>query len=48
MGYIRSLCTDDNWPRGELNLPRALLTEKAYPEDEWVVEAGADLEGDGP
>ena len=47
MGYIRSLCTDDNWPRGELNLPRALFTEKAYPEDEWVVEAGADLEGDG-
>lgn len=47
MGYIRSLCTDDNWPRGELNLPRPLLTTKAYPEDEWVVEAGVDLEGDG-
>lgn len=47
MRYIRSMCTDANWPRGELNLPRALLTEKAYPEDEWVVEAGADLEGDG-
>ena len=42
MGYIRTLCTDDNWPRGELNLPRALLIEKAYPEDEWVVEAGFD------
>lgn len=47
MEYIRSLCTDDNWPRGELNLPRALITGKAYPEDEWVVEAGVDLEGDG-
>ena len=47
MGYIRTLCTDDNWPRGELNLPRPLLTEKAYPEDEWVVEVGLDLEGDG-
>ncbi len=47
MGYIRTLCTDANWPRGELNLPRPLLTEKAYPEDEWVVEAGVDLEGDG-
>ncbi len=46
MGYIRTLCTDDNWPRGELNLPRALLTEKAYPEDEWVVELDVDLEGD--
>jgi len=47
MGYIRTLCTDDNWPRGELNLPRPLLTEKAYPEDEWVVEFGVDLESDG-
>lgn len=43
MGYIRTLCTDSNWPRGELNLPRALLTEKAYPEDEWVIEVGVDL-----
>ena len=47
MGYIRTLCTDPNWPRGELNLPRPLLTEKAYPEDEWVVETGLDLEGEG-
>lgn len=47
MGYIRTLCTDTNWPRGELNLPRALLTEKAYPEDEWVVEVGVDLEDEG-
>ena len=47
MEYIRTLCTDPNWPRGELNLPRALLTEKAYPEDEWVVEAGVDLEAEG-
>ena len=47
MGYIRTLCTDPNWPRGELNLPRPLLTEKAYPEDEWVVEMGLDMEGEG-
>ncbi|MDE2763143.1 MAG: c-type cytochrome [Gemmatimonadota bacterium] len=47
MEYIRTLCTDPNWPRGELNLPRALLTEKAYPEDEWVVEIGVDLEARG-
>ena len=47
MGYIRTLCTNPDWPRGELNLPRALLTEKAYPEDEWVVEVGVDLEGSG-
>ncbi|MDE2794582.1 MAG: c-type cytochrome [Gemmatimonadota bacterium] len=47
MQYIRTLCTDPAWPRGELNLPRALLTEKAYPEDEWVLEVGVDLEGKG-
>jgi hypothetical protein len=32
--YLRTFCSDKNWPRGELNLPRALVTEKAYPEDE--------------
>jgi hypothetical protein len=35
--HIRSLCTDSSWPRGELNLPRALVTEKAFPEDEAVL-----------
>lgn len=46
MRHIRTLCTDPAWPRGELNLPRALLTEKAYPEDEWVIEAEISLEGE--
>ena len=44
MSYIRTLCTDARWPPGELNLPRSLLTEKAYPEDEWVVEGDGDFE----
>jgi mono/diheme cytochrome c family protein len=35
--YVRGFCRDEAWPRGELNLPRALTTEKAYPEDEMVV-----------
>ena len=47
MNHIRTQCRDPSWPRGELNLPRGLVTEKAYPEDEWVVETGAGLEGDG-
>jgi len=47
IGYIRTLCGNPDWPRGELNLPRALLTEKAYPEDEWVVEADVALDGEG-
>lgn len=36
VAYVRSLCADGAWPRGELNLPRAHLTEKAFPEDESV------------
>lgn len=35
--YLRSFCKDDVWPRGELNLPRALATEKAFPESETVL-----------
>ena len=38
MTYVRGFCGNDAWPRGELNLPRGLLTEKAYPEDELVWE----------
>lgn len=37
IGHLRSLCRDDGWPRGELNLPRALATEKAFPESETVL-----------
>ncbi len=36
LDFIRTLCDDSAWPRGELNLPRALITEKAFPEDEAV------------
>jgi hypothetical protein len=43
--HIRTFCQDRAWPRGELNLPRALVTEKAYPEDEWVLENAAAVEG---
>jgi len=35
--YVRGFCPDRSWPRGELNLPRALVTEKAFPEDETVL-----------
>src|ERR1044072_19876 len=34
--YVRTLCADRSWPRGNLNLPRPLFTEKALPEDEEV------------
>src|SRR5262249_9609894 len=35
--HVRTLCADSKWPRGNLNLPRALFTEKAFPEDEIVL-----------
>ncbi len=37
IAHIRTFCTDDAWPRGELNLPLALATGKAFPEDEAVM-----------
>jgi mono/diheme cytochrome c family protein len=36
VGYIRHFCGDDAWPRGDLNFPRPLFTEKAFPENELV------------
>lgn len=47
LGHVRSFCPDRAWPRGELNLPRALVTEKAFPEDEIVLTSAAAVEGNG-
>jgi mono/diheme cytochrome c family protein len=43
VSHLRSFCRDERWPRGELNLPRALVTEKAFPEDEAVVTTFANV-----
>jgi hypothetical protein len=37
VAHIKRFCDDPAWPPGELNLPRALVTEKAFPEDEAVL-----------
>jgi len=34
--HIWTFCEDHSWPRGDLNLPRAFFTEKAFPENETV------------
>jgi len=47
MNHIRTFCKDNDWPRGELNLPRPLVTEKAYPEDEAVLTTIFDIENEG-
>ena len=31
LGYIRGMCTDAAWPRGELNLPRPLRHGEGLP-----------------
>jgi hypothetical protein len=40
IGYLRGLCRRAHYPRGELNLPRPLHTEKAFPESETVLTMG--------
>lgn len=46
-GYLRTLCTDSAWPVGELNFPRALFTEKAFPEDEYLLTSAINTKGSG-
>jgi mono/diheme cytochrome c family protein len=47
LDHIRAFCRDRRkWPRGELNLPRPLVMEKAYPEDEVVLTTSMALEDD--
>jgi hypothetical protein len=43
--YIRGLCQDRAWAPGEMNLPRPLLTDKAFPESEWVLGSSIDTTG---
>ncbi len=47
IGYVRGFCREPAWPRGELNLPRALFTEKAFPEDEAVLQTAFDTKNGG-
>ncbi len=46
--YSRGFCRQlPDWPLGDLNLPRALFTEKAFPENEVVLSAAIALRGPG-
>ena len=45
--YLRTLCSEPDWPLGELNLPRPLITEKAFPETETVLTIAANANGAG-
>ncbi len=47
IAYMRQFCTksQNQYPRGEFNLPRALVTEKAFPEDELVISTAMNATG---
>ena len=46
IAYMRGFCKNVHHdPLGELNLPRALVTEKAFPENETVISTAASASG---
>jgi mono/diheme cytochrome c family protein len=47
LSHVRTFCGERAWPRGELNFPKALVTEKAFPEDEVIFTSSFATEGDG-
>lgn len=47
LAYLRSLCPSSAWPRGDLNVPRPLRTEKAFPEKELVLTTTVDTTSRG-
>jgi mono/diheme cytochrome c family protein len=47
LDHIRRYCRNPAWPRGELNMPRPLVTEKAFPENEAVLTTTVNATGPG-
>jgi len=45
VGHLRTFCREKGWPRGDLNLPRPLVTEKAFPENEAVLTTSISRSG---
>jgi mono/diheme cytochrome c family protein len=41
VSHVQTFCADPAWPRGELNMPRPLVTTKAFPENEAVATVAA-------
>jgi hypothetical protein len=35
--HLRGFCTDARWPSGNTNFPRPILTEKVFPENEFLL-----------
>jgi mono/diheme cytochrome c family protein len=47
VAYMRTLCPDPAWPRGEFNVALAQVTEKAFPEDEILLTSSVASHGPG-
>jgi len=45
IAFLRTRCAKSGWPRGEFNLPLAMFTEKAFPEDEVYNQTEFNTEG---
>ncbi len=45
VAHLGTFADCDSWPRGELNLPRPLVTTKAFPEDELVLSTSVTTDG---
>ena len=37
VSHIRGFCTEPRWPSGNNNFPRPIITEKAFPENEFLI-----------
>jgi hypothetical protein len=37
VSHIRTFCNEPGWPSGNANFPRPILTEKAFPENEFLI-----------
>jgi hypothetical protein len=37
VAFIKKFCVEPGWPSGNLNLPRPLFAEKAFPENEFII-----------
>lgn len=37
VSHIRGFCTERGWPSGNANFPRPIVTEKAFPENEFLI-----------
>jgi hypothetical protein len=37
VSHMRTFCAESRWPSGNLNFPRPILTEKAFPENEFLM-----------